>query len=321
MLSSEVSTESRVGTEFELIATFVLDGVPVPDTPVAFDVVSGPHSGLSVKGRTNAQGQAFFAYTGRSSGVDVVVANIEMGEGGGQSPVGPSVVLNEWLSVIGKAYLDVTPGFCPSPLFAGTQGTVNVALIGGPSFNVEDVDPSSLYLSDVAPIGFNFEDITRPGQSEDCPCSNEGGDGITDLVLTFEAHQLVAALGPTSGHEFRRLNLTGRLKGGISFDAVDCVLVVEIVPNGGQPAGDGVQGVGGMADDATDPKADGATDTTDDGSGSVDNASDAAADAGAGTGDAAGTDDSQADAGGEGSGDEGGEEAGESDDSGSNSHS
>src|SRR5207302_2923569 len=70
-------TSDPVGSQHVVTAT-VTDSSnnPVPGTTVTFNVLSGPNSGMTGTGTTNAQGQAVFTYTGSGgTGTDHIQAS------------------------------------------------------------------------------------------------------------------------------------------------------------------------------------------------------------------------------------------------------
>lgn len=137
--------------------------------------------------------------------------------------------------------LDIRPGSCPNPLnkmlFAppGSAkpqkgGVLPVAIVGSPTFDVSQVDLSSLTLEGVAPAmrggGANIADVaTDIGDNSDCGCTEDAGDGIMDIALKFDAQAVADAIG-AMGPEYRTLTLTGTLLDGTPFEASDCVKIV-----------------------------------------------------------------------------------------------
>jgi len=64
-----------VGTVYSVTATLTDGGSPLAGILIDFQVTAGPHSGTSASEVTDASGQAFFSYSGVSSGTDTVVAD------------------------------------------------------------------------------------------------------------------------------------------------------------------------------------------------------------------------------------------------------
>jgi hypothetical protein len=65
-----------VGNTHQLTATVVCAqlGQPQPNVPVRFTVMYGPHAGVTGIEKTDANGQAFWSYTGEKLGTDTIVA-------------------------------------------------------------------------------------------------------------------------------------------------------------------------------------------------------------------------------------------------------
>jgi uncharacterized repeat protein (TIGR01451 family) len=64
-----------VGTVYSVTATLTDGGSPLAGILIDFQVTAGPHSGTSASEVTDASGQAFFSYSGVSSGTDTIVAD------------------------------------------------------------------------------------------------------------------------------------------------------------------------------------------------------------------------------------------------------
>jgi hypothetical protein len=73
---SPASATNPVGSSHTVVAKVQNDlGEPVVDREVTFEIVSGPHAGLTHKADTNADGKAGFTYTGTAAGTDVIIAS------------------------------------------------------------------------------------------------------------------------------------------------------------------------------------------------------------------------------------------------------
>jgi hypothetical protein len=123
--------------------------------------------------------------------------------------------------------MDIKPGSCPNPINPKSRGVTPVALLGSESFDVAEIDPSTLLLEGVAPLRWNQSDVATPDAgSYACECNEYGGDGFTDLTLKFRTQELIAALGSLTTGETRMLTLTGELLDGTPIEAFDCMVVV-----------------------------------------------------------------------------------------------
>jgi hypothetical protein len=151
------------------------------------------------------------------------------------------------LSLGVQAYLDIKPGSCPNSFNRNSHGVLPAALVGTASFDVSQVDLSSLLLvrtdgegGSVAP---NFgppgphptiDDVATPFEGEECDCHEAMGDGIADLMLHFRTDDVVANLDLNSFAPgvLVSLTLTGNLLDGEEFEVDDCV---RLVPPGTPP--------------------------------------------------------------------------------------
>jgi len=75
-------TETRpVGDDHTVTATLAIQGDPLPDEEIAFEVISGPQAGETGTGTTNISGVTTFTYQGTAAGTDVIVATWDSPEG------------------------------------------------------------------------------------------------------------------------------------------------------------------------------------------------------------------------------------------------
>ncbi len=147
------------------------------------------------------------------------------------------------------ATLDIEPGVCPNRLVANSGkhgsdkhddsmagGVLHAALLGRRSFDVRDVDLSSLRLDGVAPVKeVAYHDVgTERTRAGTCICPGKEPDGIMDLVLKFRERDVLAAPPTVVNSGERLLTLTGTMKDGREFYAADCVLI-EVVGEKGKP--------------------------------------------------------------------------------------
>jgi hypothetical protein len=146
--------------------------------------------------------------------------------------------------------LDIRPGSCPNPfnvkLFEDIDnnekilnrgkrrgGMLPVALLGDETFDVRQVDPSSVRLEGVMPVSrkmCSYEDVSQPVlEKTGCECTTEGPDGYEDMIFHFSNLDIAEALAvggaPQSGDE-RMLTLSGQLADGTPFMFTDCLRFV-----------------------------------------------------------------------------------------------
>ncbi len=136
--------------------------------------------------------------------------------------------------------LDIQPRKCPNLFKTNGQGIVPMALTGGPGANVQEIKPGSLRLERVDGIGKplhpnegphgpwrKFEDVTGPHYGEICACHRAESDGWADLVMRFDVQAMNKhlQLDKVSSGSSVALRISGRLKDGTKFEAIDCIVV------------------------------------------------------------------------------------------------
>lgn len=148
--------------------------------------------------------------------------------------------------------IDIKPGSCPNPLNLKEKGMVTVAILGSDSFDVHDIDASTIRLAGVPAKKSRIEDVASPYTGELCGCSDAGGDGYDDLKVLFSAQDLVSQLGMPEFKDEVTLTLTGFLSDETAIVGQDCVMIVGAPHNIGgtkdqiaDTPGPGDQAVGG----------------------------------------------------------------------------
>jgi hypothetical protein len=143
-------------------------------------------------------------------------------------------------------YFDIKPGSCPNPFnikwlenidegkgneyaISKKGGVLPAAIVGSESFDVTEIDVSTLLLEGVEPLRSSLEDVTRPATGGgECACTTEGPDGFDDLTLKFNRQEIAAAIGPGQVGDVVVLTIAGTLLDGTPFEASDCVVIVEL---------------------------------------------------------------------------------------------
>jgi len=114
---------------------------------------------------------------------------------------------------LGNVDIDIKPGSFPNSINPSSNGVIPVAILGSDTFDVADVDPSSLVFTAALDdttfsnvIGFGFEDVND--------------DGLTDLIAHFPTQttwiMCNTTLGQLYGHTFDGLTILG-------FDSINPV--------------------------------------------------------------------------------------------------
>ena len=82
-------------------------------------------------------------------------------------------------------------------------------------------------MAGVAPIRNSYEDVATPlADPNECECTTNGPDGITDLTLKFKTQDIVEALGEVNTDDILTLSLTGVLNDETPIEGADCVVIV-----------------------------------------------------------------------------------------------
>jgi hypothetical protein len=131
--------------------------------------------------------------------------------------------------------VDIKPGSCPNPLNLGSRGVLPVAILGSEEFDVGEIDVASVSLAGVNPARSSYEDVASPlADGSECDCTEEGGDGFTDLTLKFKtaevAEELLNTIGDVNKGELLVLPLTASLLDGTPIEGDDCVRIAGKVP-------------------------------------------------------------------------------------------
>jgi hypothetical protein len=125
--------------------------------------------------------------------------------------------------------LDIKPTSCPNPFNVKSKGVLPVAILGTMDFDVHTVDPATIRLEGVAPLRWNFEDVSTPVPpgADTCACTTARADGFMDLTLKFDHQAIAAALGTVYDREVRRLTLNGMTYDSIPIEGKDCVVIIK----------------------------------------------------------------------------------------------
>jgi hypothetical protein len=124
--------------------------------------------------------------------------------------------------------LDIKPQSCPNPFNTKGKGVLPVAILGTEEFDVMTVDPATVLLEGVAPLRWEFEDVSRPVdlREDTCDCTTDTGDGYMDLTFKFDHQEVFAALGPVADREVRVLTLAGMTFDSTEIEGKDCIIII-----------------------------------------------------------------------------------------------
>ena len=169
---------NTVGDVHEVVATVLDDfGDPVEGVTVEFAVMSGPSSVDAEPGEpdpaagsaiTDEFGEAVFTYSNVQASGDIITVTV---------PTQPNVAI-ELEVLVGKTWepiavtIDIKPGSFPNSYGATLKGNIPVAVLGSETFDVSEIDDSSVRFGDAPdPIGDaaiahkkgHFEDVNMDG--------------------------------------------------------------------------------------------------------------------------------------------------------------
>jgi hypothetical protein len=109
-------------------------------------------------------------------------------------------------SILEIVQINIKPGTFPNPINLRSKGTVPVAILGTPDFNVDDVAINTVEFAGASPVRFSFADVNR--------------DGRIDLLFHFYTQDLQLTSSSTDA------TLTGETTGGIAFQGTGSIQVV-----------------------------------------------------------------------------------------------
>ena len=130
--------------------------------------------------------------------------------------------------------IDIKPQSCPNPLNKRSKGVLPLAIVGTDSFDVTQVDPTSVKLEGVSPLRYSQEDVAMPFEpfmfkDDAYDCNTAGPDGYLDFTFKFNTQEIVAALGSVTDKGVKVLQITGNLLeeyGGMPIIGEDVVIIL-----------------------------------------------------------------------------------------------
>ncbi len=93
--------------------------------------------------------------------------------------------------------LDILPGRCDNALPIRSKGRLTAVLASTIDFDASTVDVETIRLEGVAPTNAYVADVVAAEAPDFCACLSTEPDGRPDVVLTFEAASVIAALNPS----------------------------------------------------------------------------------------------------------------------------
>ena len=127
--------------------------------------------------------------------------------------------------------LDIHPTSCPNPLSLKAKGVLPVSINGSDSFDVSEIDVSTITLEGVSPVLSSIEDVSTffevnlEEPLDPYSCTTLEADGYDDLTLKFDYVELRAVLGELERGDVLVLEIKGELNDGTEFTGQDIVIV------------------------------------------------------------------------------------------------
>jgi hypothetical protein len=121
---------------------------------------------------------------------------------------------------------DVYPGSCTNQFNTKSQGVIPVAITGSSTFNVNEIDQSTIKINGVSPTHKAVEKSAASyTKTSDCDCNPVGSDNYPDLSLKFDKPALSATFGNVADGSQLVITVKGKLKNGTNFEGKDCVRI------------------------------------------------------------------------------------------------
>ena len=148
------SAVNEVGSPHTVTATISQDAVPIQDAEVIFEIIKGPHQGVTESVLTDTNGQAFFIYTGTTVGVDSIIASVDT-DGDGEIDAARQAT-KEWAessnespeAICTDVAVSTEPGIC-----------IASASVDAGSSDPDD-DPITLTQTPAGPYGLGATNVT-----------------------------------------------------------------------------------------------------------------------------------------------------------------
>jgi hypothetical protein len=125
--------------------------------------------------------------------------------------------------VEGVPLVDIKPGSVVNPLNLKSNGVLPAAICGSETFDVAQIDPESLFLNEVSPLRWSYEDVCGPDLDDD-----KVPDGYEDMTLKFSTQEIADSLGAVARGDIVTLAMVGSLLDGSSISGEETVWIVQI---------------------------------------------------------------------------------------------
>jgi hypothetical protein len=221
--SFQAAQAFEVGNSPKSVAVADLDGDTVPDLVTAnylgpfrnseVSVLLGNGDGSFQDARAFAVGEGSYSVAAADldgdTAPDLVTANLYN--------LDVTVLLNQSSPPILAVEIDIKPGSDPNSINPFSRGVIPVAILGSDSFDVADVDVTTLAFG---PNGATPAfDLTNPLVYW-LSHSDVNGDGRRDLLSSYRTAETGIAIGDTEAC------LTGETLDGVGFEGCDAVTTV-----------------------------------------------------------------------------------------------
>jgi len=123
-----------------------------------------------------------------------------------------------------RVNMDIYPTSCPNSYDMRDKGAMSVAIVGKETFDVSNIDSTTLEISGVKPMKSGTEDVATPFDGElvdGLSCTVLGADGWMDLTMRYDTATLIKAIGDTK--DFVIVEMTGYLLDGTPIVGEDVI--------------------------------------------------------------------------------------------------
>ncbi len=126
--------------------------------------------------------------------------------------------------------VDIKPQSCPNPLNVNKNGVIPVAVLGTDSFDVNELDPTTVTLEGVPALRWSLADVGTPYALPEEPsansCTEAGADGYMDLTFKFDAQDVIESLASKTDGDTLTLSVNGVSVCGVYYQGQDVVVII-----------------------------------------------------------------------------------------------
>ena len=129
-------------------------------------------------------------------------------------------------SVAETVLIDIKPGSCLNPVNVRSQGVLPVVLYGSEEIDVADIDPAKITLSGISPDRWSVGDTGCGNDGMPYDCTIAGCDGFDDMLLKFDAMEVIASLENVHDGDRVELTLDAKLENETEIEGKDYIVIL-----------------------------------------------------------------------------------------------